>query len=568
MIQIPHEKLKQWLKEQGLITDEQFQNIVDEASRMNQDVLELLISKGFVAIDFLYNFIAQYFGVERASLRTRGIDQDALRLIDEKLAQEKRVIPFAREKDGTVDVAMEDPSDLQTIEFLEKKLQAKLRVFLASSEDLAGGFSLYSHAQTEDFKKVLEQNIERSLQYHTDTAEDAAKEISIVDLANNMLSYATYLNASDIHIEAMENSVLVRFRIDGILHEIITIPRQIHPSVVARIKLLAALKVDEHQKPQDGRFRHQVGGAVIDVRVSIIPTLYGEKIVMRLLSASQRPLSLTELGFNDEMVRVTEENIQKTYGMILVTGPTGSGKTTTLYSILNILNKSEVNIVTIEDPIEYNIKYINQIQVNPLTGITFASGLRSILRQDPNIIMVGEIRDNETADIAVQSALTGHIVLSSLHTNDAPSTVARLLDMQIPQFLAAAVLNVAIAQRLVRKICIDCIESYQISEEFRKDLEQQLDELKLPHGDLPKNLYRGKGCKACHGIGYRGRLGIYEIMEINEDMRRVIASPDFTMDRVYSIAQKNGMRTMFEDGLQKAAVGVTTIEEVLRVIRE
>ncbi|OGM91332.1 hypothetical protein A2755_02495 [Candidatus Wolfebacteria bacterium RIFCSPHIGHO2_01_FULL_48_22] len=567
-MQISHDKLKDWLKEQGLITDEQFREISDEAGRMNQDVLELLISKGFVAADFLYNFIARYFGVERASLRSRGIDQSVLLLVDEKLAQEKKAVAFAKEQDGTIDIAMEDPSDLQTIEFLEKKLNAKLRIFLASSEDLASGFSLYSHAQTEDFKKVLETSIQKSLRYHADKAEDAAKEVSIVDLVNNLLSYATYLGASDVHIEAMEQSVLVRFRIDGILHEIITIPRQIHAPVVARVKLLGALKVDEHQKPQDGRFRYQVGGSVIDVRISIIPTLYGEKIVMRLLSAAQRPLSLAELGFSENMADLVEENIKKTYGMVLVTGPTGSGKTTTLYSILNLLNRPEVNIVTIEDPIEYNIRYINQIQVNPLAGITFASGLRSILRQDPNIIMVGEIRDNETADIAVQSALTGHIVLSSLHTNDAPSTVARMLDMDIPPFLAAAVLNVAVAQRLVRKICIDCIESYELSEEFKKELKNQFEELKLPNAELPKSLYRGKGCKACHGIGYRGRLGIFEIMEINDDMRRTIASPDFTMDHVYEIAKKNGMKTMFEDGLQKAAVGVTTIEEVLRVIRE
>lgn len=568
MLQIPPEKLKQWLIEQDLITEVQFQEILDEASRMNQNLLELLISKGFVAPDFLYNFVSQYFGVERASLRTRGVDQTTLALIEEQLAQEKQAIPFAKEASGMVDVAMEDPSDLQTIEFLEKKLGTKIRVFLASADDLALGFSLYSHAQTEDFKKILETNIQRSLQHRAETEEDAAKEISIVELVNNMLSYGTYLNTSDIHIEAMETSVLVRFRIDGILHEIITIPRQIHPPVVARIKLLAALKVDEHQKPQDGRFRYQVGGSVIDVRVSIIPTLYGEKIVMRLLSAAQRPLSLSELGFSDVMAQSIRENIQKTYGMVLVTGPTGSGKTTTLYSILNLLNKPEVNIVTIEDPIEYNIKYINQIQVNPLAGITFASGLRSILRQDPNIIMVGEIRDNETADIAVQSALTGHIVLSSLHTNDAPSTVARLLDMNIPPFLASAVLNVAIAQRLVRKICIDCIESYQVSEKFREDLKKQFIELKLPDVEIPKSLYRGKGCKACHGIGYRGRLGIFEIMEINEDVRKIIASPQFTMSQVYDVAQKNGMKTMFEDGLQKATVGITTIEEVLRVIRE
>ncbi len=568
MLQIPEEKIKKILVEQGLLTAQQFDDAVDEARRMNQQAGDVLVAKRFITYEYLYNLLASYYGVERANLNARGVDRTTLILIEEKTAQERKVIAFAKESDGTIDLAMEDPTDLPTIEFFEKKLAAPIRPFFATEEDLAVGFSLYGHQLNEDFKKIIEDKIRLSSQQKFDKEEEAARQIPIVDLVNNLISYGAYINASDIHIETLENAVLVRFRIDGILHEITTIPKDVHAGILARIKLLAALKVDEHQKPQDGRFRFSYGQGSVDVRVSLIPTLYGEKIVMRLLTSSQRPLSLSELGFDDTMATMIEESIKKTYGMILVTGPTGSGKTTTLYSILNILNRPEVNIVTIEDPIEYNIRYINQIQINPLAGITFASGLRSILRQDPNIIMVGEIRDEETAEIAVQSALTGHVVLSSLHTNDAVSAIPRLIDMKVPRFLVAAVLNAAVAQRLVRKICLDCIESYVVSQEEQDSLKEQFKELNLSLDTIPKTLYRGKGCKVCNGIGYRGRMGIYEILEITDDMRQMISSDVFSVEKLLDIARKHGMISMFQDGMQKAALGVTTVEEVLRVIRE
>jgi len=568
MIHVPADKIRETLVEQGLIDEATFEKIAQEASRMNQDVGDVLISKRYITYDFLYNFLASYYGVEKANLNVRGIDQKVLLSIDEKFAQERKVIAFAKDEEGTVSVAMDDPTDLPTIEFLEKKLSTRIIPFLATPQDLSLGFSMYSHELTEDFKGIIEKRINLSLQQKFDKEEDAGKQIPIVEIVDNLISHATYLNASDIHIEAMQDDVMVRFRIDGILHEVISMPKQVHPAIVARIKLLAALKVDEHQKPQDGRFRFSFGQGVVDVRVSIIPTLYGEKIVMRLLASSQRPLSLNELGLSDEMEKIVRDNIKKTYGIILVTGPTGSGKTTTLYSILNILNRPEVNIVTIEDPIEYNIKYINQTQINPLAGITFASGLRSILRQDPNIIMVGEIRDEETAEISVQAALTGHIVLSSIHTNDAPSTIARLLDMHIQPFLISAVLNMAIAQRLVRKICIDCIESYTITLEEKQTLARQLKDVGLPETLIPSTMYHGKGCKACNGIGYRGRMGIYEVFEVTDDARKIIASSDFSITKLVELSRKKGTATMFEDGLQKVGLGMTTLEEVLRVIRE
>ncbi len=570
MLSFPPQKIKQLLTEQGLVTVEQFDQAFEEASRMGQDVGDVLVAKGYITEDYLYSLFSTYLGVERANLSARGIDHNVIALIDEKFARERGVIAFSQDADGTLNVAMSDPTDLPTIEFLEKKLGRKIRPFLAVPDDLSRGFSLYGRTLTEDFKKLIEESVKKSLEQRIGAAEEkeAATQIPIVDLVNNTLSYAASLNASDIHMEMLDEGLLIRFRVDGILHEILRIPKEVHPAIIARIKLLAALKVDEHQKPQDGRFRFQAGPTVLDIRVSIIPTLYGEKIVMRLLPATQRPLSLTELGMLEDTAKIVESNMKKSYGMLLVCGPTGSGKTTTLYAVLNMLNHSEVNIVTVEDPIEYNIKYINQVQINPMAGITFASGLRSILRQDPNIIMVGEIRDEETAEISVNAALTGHLLLSSLHTNDAPTAIPRLIDMKIPPFLVAAVLNVVVAQRLVRKICTDCIESYTPAPEFYHSMETQIKELKLPDVEVPKVLYRGKGCKTCNGTGYRGRMGIYEAFEVGEDIRKIITGPDFSTDLLMMAARKEGMVTMFEDGLRKAALGMTTIEEILRVIRE
>jgi type IV pilus assembly protein PilB len=570
MLSFPPQKIKQLLTEQGLVSVEQFDQAFQEASRMGQDVGDVLVAKGYITEDYLYSLFSTYLGMERASLNARGIDRNILALVDEKFARERGVIAFSQDADGTLNVAMSDPTDLPTIEFLEKKLGRKIRPFLAVPDDLSRGFSLYGRTLTEDFKKLIEESVKKSLEQRIGAAEEkeAATQIPIVDLVNNTLSYAASLNASDIHMEMLDEGLLIRFRVDGILHEILRIPKEVHPAIIARIKLLAALKVDEHQKPQDGRFRFQAGPTILDVRVSIIPTLYGEKIVMRLLPASQRPLSLAELGMLEDTAKIVEDNMKKSYGMLLVCGPTGSGKTTTLYAVLNMLNRTEVNIVTVEDPIEYNIKYINQVQINPLAGITFASGLRSILRQDPNIIMVGEIRDEETAEISVNAALTGHLLLSSLHTNDAPTAIPRLIDMKIPPFLVAAVLNVVVAQRLVRKICTDCIESYTPTPEFVHSMETQIKQLKLPDAQVPKVLYRGKGCKTCNGTGYRGRMGIYEAFEVGEDIRKIITGPDFSTDLLLMAARKEGMVTMFEDGLRKAGLGMTTIEEVLRVIRE
>ncbi len=579
MINIPENKLKDFLIKDGLVASKAFDDLSVEAKRMGQGLGDLLISKGIISADYFYNLLARYFGVERIDLGIGSINENFLRKLSEELARQKRAIIFNVEADGTLDAAMEDPSDLETIEFLKRHLKAAIKPFLATSKDLERGYALYGRQLTEDFKKIIEDSIRVSLRSRAGSIEGAAKELPIVEIVDNILSYAVSLRASDIHIEILEETILIRYRIDGILKEIIRIPKEVHSAIVARLKLLAGLKIDEHLKPQDGRFRHNAAGNLIDVRVSIIPVSHGEKVEMRLLPSSQKPLSLEELGMLEDTLKIVKENLKKTYGMVLVCGPTGSGKSTTLYSVLNILNRPEVNIVTIEDPIEYDMKYINQTQINPASGLTFASGLRAFLRQDPNVILVGEIRDEETAEISAHAALTGHLLLSTLHTNDASTAVPRLIDMKIVPFLVAAILNVIIAQRLVRKVCLDCIESYPPERGLIDFLKQQLKELN-PHTKIfskteesdelrmPKFLYRGRGCSACNFSGYRGRIAIFEALNITEEIRKLIVSPEFSLDSLVTTAKKEGMITMFEDGLRKVEIGMTTIEEVLRVIRE
>jgi type IV pilus assembly protein PilB len=568
---ISPEQLKTILENEGLLKPAEFDTLMTEADRKGQDIVDVLVANHIAEEEYLYDVIAKTIGVDRIKLAASTIDKDVLKLIPEMTARNRQIVVFRREDDGTYDVAMANPSDLEAIEFLTTRLQARVRPFLATPADLNQGFSVYGYEVEQDFKKIIEDNVRESLTNQNGSAADLASQLPVVGIVDNILSYAMASRASDIHIEILEDATFIRYRIDGILYEMMSITKDIHPAIVARIKLLAGLRIDEHYAPQDGRFRYQVGTETIDVRVSVIPTFYGEKVEMRLLESSQKPLSLEEVGMSSDAVKVVTESLKKAYGMILSCGPTGSGKTTTLYALMNILNRPQVNVTTIEDPIEYNMRYVNQTQINERAGITFASGLRSLLRQDPNIIMVGEIRDAETADIAVQAALTGHLILSSLHTNDAPTAIPRFFDLNIPPYLVASVLELIIAQRLVRKICPSCIYSYEADEHITTIIESQRRELGV--GDdieivVPKTLYRGKGCAVCGGTGYLGRIGIFEILEVTDAVKKMIDVNRFDIDALRSEARKNGMITMFEDGLRKVELAQTTIDEVLRVIRE
>ncbi len=566
---LPLDVLQSLILQTGLVSEQDFNNAVKEAQRTEKDVVDVLIARNYLTRDYYAELLAQYFKVPRAKLVGVKIPREILNLIPEEIARTRNAVVFEK-SDNTIKVALLDPANLETLEFLEKYTGYFVKPYLALEEDLQSVFAQYGQVVSSDFQKTIQESIQASLKLKGEEAEKAATEFPIVSLTDNLISYAASLRSTDIHIEPLADEVLVRFRIDGVLREIVRLAKEIHPALVARIKILANLQIDEHSKPQDGRFKYKYADSIFDIRVAIMPTMYGEKIEMRLLTGSSKPMGFQELGMLDDTIKVVEKNITKTNGLILVTGPTGSGKTTTLYAILNRLNRPEVNIVTIEDPIEYELKYVNQTQINPRAGIDFATALRAFLRQDPNIIMVGEIRDEETAAIAVNAALTGHLVLSTLHTNDAPTAIPRLMDMKVPSFLIASALNLVLAQRLVRCVCPDCIASYEPTEGIYQTVEEQL---KLIKGEFaesfrPKLLYRGKGCPSCNFTGYRGRIAIYESFDVNEEIRAYIQKPDFSLDGLRKLAFSHGSKTMFEDGLEKAELGKTTIEEVLRVIKE
>ncbi len=563
------QQFKKALVAENLVTPERFDELATEAERKNQNLLDVLVSNKIASAGFLGDLVARALGIERADFSSVPVDKSIVRVLDENIARQRQVIVFNREPNGVYDVAMLNPGDLETLSFLTQRLQAKIKPFLATSEDLNRGFSVYGYELGRDFKKLIEENIRASLISKSKSVEESATDLPIVAIVENILSYAISSRASDIHIEVLEDSMLIRYRVDGILYEVTSVTKVVQPAITARIKILAGLKIDEHFKPQDGRFRYQIVNQTVDVRVSVMPTFYGEKVEMRLLESSQKPLSLEELGFSGSDSKLISENLKKTYGMILSCGPTGSGKTTTLYAMMNILNKAQVNVVTIEDPIEYNMRYINQTQINPQAGVTFASGLRALLRQDPNVIMVGEIRDSETANIAVQAALTGHLLVSSLHTSDAPTAVPRLFDLGAPPFLVSSVLNLIIAQRLVRRICQSCVHSYEPGSDVNAIIEAQYAVLGI-EGERKqlKMLYRGSGCTSCNMTGYRGRLGIFEIIGITDAMREIITAPNFDLGVMKEEARRNGTKTMFEDGLLKVELALTTIDELLRVIEE
>jgi len=557
---LPTPVLKKILTTAGYLTDTQFDAIDKSASDLGKSIGDILVFRGIITEEVLGKLVSSYYQVPYASLKNTVIPQVVLSTIPEQAAASFHMIPFAI-KDGQLYLALENPQDIEAIEFAKRSSGIGVIPHYITPSKLEKALGQYKKNIREEFKKIIEENIQAT-QKPGATPDKNTIDLPVTKILDTLLEYSVAEGASDVHIEALENEVIIRFRVDGILRDVLNLPKQLHLPIVARIKILSQLKIDEHRVPQDGRFKFKVRDNFVALRVSILPSFYGENVVMRLLPESARPLSLEELGFAGDYLEKVKQNIKKPHGMVLVTGPTGSGKTTTLYSLLNILNTPEVNICTIEDPVEYGIRRVNQVQVNTVTGLTFAAGLRALLRHDPNIIMIGEIRDSETAEIAIPSALTGHLVLSTLHTNNAAGALPRLLDMGTQNFLVASTVNLIIAQRLVRRICNSCITKYTPNPEIIEYLKKELG------SDFSgAEYYKGTGCAECGMSGYKGRLGIYEVLEVSEGIRNLIAN-GATSQEVEVEAFKQGMVKLFVDGVSKANAGITTIEEVLRVMRE
>lgn len=569
---ITSDNLKTLLEESGLVTDADFTVAEEEAKRSARTIPDILIGTGKLSEDHLIELLEDRYQLPVVNLQKQEIPHEVLERIPELYAKTKKIILFEyNEQEGMAKLGMVDPLDYDAIEFVRAKLSLWVEPYLMSSTSLRHGLKQYRQTIGTEFNDIISSNIKESLMVagsEADVAKTAAS-VPIVSILDTIIEHAITLGASDIHFEPLEEELLVRFRIDGVMQEVVHLPHAIAPLMVARVKILASMQIDEHRIPQDGRFRFDVDdGTNIDVRVNVMPVFHGEKIEMRLLRNSARPLTLHDLGLSSGAAALLAEEIKKPHGMILVTGPTGHGKTTTLYAILQVLNTPHVNITTIEDPIEYEFPRVNQTQVNTKAGVTFANGLRALLRQNPDIIMIGEIRDNETVDIAVHAALTGHLVLSSLHTNDATAALPRLLDMEAPAFLLASTVNTVIGQRLVRKICSTCIYSYTPDAAVTALIKEQIQLLGDTHiQHIPTTLFKGKGCPVCGGSGYQGQIGIFEVFRVTDAIRSLVLS-EAPIGQVRTRAIADGMNTMFEDGLQKAESGVTTIEEVLRVVRE
>ncbi len=557
------EYLKQLLVVNGLVTQDEFTIVQNEATYQNRLLEDVLIERGLIKDEELGQLIAEDNGFHFADVRRERIDDDIFFQIPEDVARSQYMIALSREQQG-IRVALTQPDNMELLGLLEKRLGMPVIPYYATQRGIAQVLIRYKVDIKDIFDRLAKSMEDKDI--HSDSVQNP-----IVQLVNTLLEYGYYKKASDIHLEPSRARAAVRFRIDGILYDMVDMDLAVYEFIVSRIKILANLRTDEHQAAQDGKFRFTLPrGEQFDIRVSVVPTNNGENVVMRLLSVQYRFVDFRDLGLSENASQKVKRAVDNPYGMILVTGPTGSGKTTSLYTMLQLLNKREVHIATIEDPVEYEIAGLTQIQVNPRTELTFAKGLRALVRQDPDVIMVGEIRDEETAGIAINSALTGHLVLSTLHTNDAATTLPRLIDMNIEPFLIASTVHLIIAQRLVRKICVSCIESYKPDAQsgfFGTD--PHLAELVSHHAGVSFDtvrLYRGAGCKVCNQTGYTGRVGIFELLEMSEPVRQLIMH-HATSEEIEQTAIGEGMTTMLEDGIQKALSGITTIEEVLRVAR-
>jgi len=580
-MRVSDQQLKAFLLDAGLATESQLAKAESEAKRKQQRLGEVLVGQGTVKPADLARLQAYILGIPFVSLEKEIIPRGTLEIIPEAVAREHNIVVF-KKSGGNLEVAMLDPEDLQTIEFIKKKSNLRILPRLTNENSIKTVLQQYQKPLQAEFGEMVDEEVKAVVSSEEvisgEELEQSAKELPIIRIVDAFLKHAILQKASDIHVEPYEKEVVVRYRVDGLLRDVMILPKQVAPGIVARVKILSNLKLDEHRLPQDGRFKVETDDYKISFRVSVLPVYDGEKIVMRLLPEDSKGFTLESLGFLKKQIEILQRNIKEPNGLLLLTGPTGCGKTTTLYTIMDILNVPDVNISTVEDPIEYRMPRINQTQVNPKIGLTFASGLRSLLRQDPDILMVGEIRDSETASLAINAALTGHLVLSTLHTNSAAGSLPRLVDMKVEPFLVASTANCLIAQRLVRMLNPDTKEKYQLSDSEIKslsgrfELESVLVVLKKEGLAGPKatfktiEFYRPKGSPDCPD-GYRGRVGIHEVLEVTPAIKELIVG-GATAAQLEKQARSDGMVTMLEDGFIKAAQGLTSVEEILRVAKE
>jgi type IV pilus assembly protein PilB len=556
-------RLGQLLLKAEIITEEQFKQAQSEQKMRGSNLSSILINMGFISEHTLLDFLHKRYGLPSINLAEVELDPKLVSLVGGDFMHKNQVVPVRR-SGSTLYLAMVDPFNVSVIDDVKFRTGYHVEVMVASDTDIKGTIDRHLNPTASidgalaDFEDEGMEVVQHEETFDLGELEKTAEEAPVVKLVNLILADAISKGASDIHVEPYEKFMRVRERIDGVLYEVMRPPIQMKNSITSRLKIMSQLDIAERRLPQGGRFMIRMQNREMDFRVSVVPTLFGEKIVMRLLDKSKLQLDLTKLGFEPDTLEIFRGAIYRPYGMILVTGPTGSGKTTTLYSVLSELNKVSENICTAEDPIEFNIPGVNQVQMHEAIGLNFAASLREFLRQDPDIILVGEIRDLETAEIAVKAALTGHLVLSTLHTNDAPSTIGRLLDMGVEPFLVSSSLIVTVAQRLVRTICQDCKEPVDIPADA-------LVELGVPEAEADDfTCYKGKGCSKCSNIGYRGRLSLYEVMPTTEEIQELVLRRA-AANEIKRVAIQEGMKTLRMSGIAKIKQGITTIEEVLRV---
>lgn len=593
-MRVSDKTIEKLLTQGGIIDDSQLADLKVLAERSSQTLQEAALEQNVISDDAMTKLIAEMIGIPFIHIEPKDIPDDILKKIPEHIANQYNAVLFAQDEDGALSLAMEDPDDVQALNFIQKEIGYNIKVFLATKDNILDCLNNYRGDVSDELDEVIAIQKDTSDEDQNVSQDDFAENSPIAQTVNLLLEYAIKSNASDIHIEPREEYVQVRYRIDGVLKEVNKLPRNVHGALVSRIKILSNLKIDERRVPQDGRFKIKVSGKQYAFRVSTLPITDGEKVVMRILDESNQAVKLDQLGYWGLSLAIVKDAMAQPNGMILVTGPTGSGKSTSLFSVLSELNTPDVNISTIEDPVEYRIPGVNQTQTNAKAGMTFASGLRALLRQDPNIIMVGEIRDGETANLGVQAALTGHLVFSTLHTNNAATCLPRLLDMGIEPFLIASVVKAVIGQRLVRRLCSQCKVSYTPTPEDMESIEKMFNvkSQDIPHiheleeqaiedkigGDAPLatdkktivHLWRpgdDPKCEVCGGVGFKGRIGIYEVLGISIQIQKMITA-NATSNDIQDQAIKEGMITMQMDGLIKSLRGVTTIEEVLRATRE